>query len=119
MRLIQPLLILFLVIALAIYFAKLRSSIRNRVIVLTLFLLGTIFVSFPDTAQTLAEFLGVGRGADLLFYLSIFALSFLCLVLYSRTMTLDAQITELARRITIDEAVARSERKDQSTHSSS
>lgn len=114
MRLIQPLLIVFLVTALVIYFAKLRSSARNRVIVLSLFLLGAVFVSFPDTTQTLAEILGVGRGADLLFYLSIFALSFLCLVLYSRTITLDAQITALARKITIDEAVARSEREERS-----
>ena len=47
---------------------------------------------------------GVGRGADLVLYLGLLALAFVCLLLYSKIRELEVALTDLARSIAIAEA---------------
>ena len=57
-----------------------------------------VFVVWPDLTQNLAKFLGVGRGADLVFYISILIFWFVVLKLYSRVRSLEQKLTETIRK---------------------
>ena len=93
------------VAVIAIYmYLRLRSSLFD-VILIGLFLTAGIFlVLFPETTNKIAHWAGVGRGADLLFYLSILFLFFLILKLYSRLRRMEQIFTEIVRNKSIEES---------------
>jgi hypothetical protein len=98
---IQILLILAAAIVLLVYFNRLRSRLLDRVLFFVLAVVAVIMVLRPDWANDVANFFGVGRGADLLVYLGISGLAFLWLGLYTRQREMDARLTELARRLAV------------------
>lgn len=104
MRPIQYLLAALVVAGMLLYFARLRSRLADRLIVLLLGAAGLVLVAFPDLAQRAAEYVGVGRGADLVIYVALLGLAWVCLVLLSRLRELDARLTELARAIALSTA---------------
>ena len=55
----------------------------------------------PELVQSVASFLGIGRGADLVQYLTAFVLLFFVYVSYARYVRLSRQVTQLARHIAI------------------
>lgn len=61
-------------------------------------------ISRPDLVQSLANLLGIGRGADVILY--AFALLFLLVsfYFYSRYIQLQRQVTALVRHLAIAEA---------------
>lgn len=65
---------------------------------------GMYFVWFPEQTNRIADFVGVGRGADLVLYCWILVMLVVVLNLYLKTRRLDAAITKLARHIAIREA---------------
>jgi len=67
-----------------------------------LILAAIVFVVWPDLTQNLAKFLGVGRGADLVFYISILIFWFVVLKLYSRVRSLEQKLTETIRKNAIE-----------------
>jgi hypothetical protein len=101
---IQIILISGLLLASLFYFIKWRNSIAD-VVVFTL-LVGTAitFILFPDWTNVIANQLGVGRGADLVFYLCILLFCFVVLKLYARLRRLEKIITDLIRKDTLDES---------------
>ncbi len=64
-----------------------------------------VAIAFPDLVQAVANFLGIGRGADVVLYL--FVLTFLgtSFFLYARCRQLQQQITEIVRHIALEEGV--------------
>ena len=54
-------------------------------------------VAQPSLLQQLANLLGIGRGADVLLYLLVFAFFGTAFFLYSRTVRLQRQLTQLVR----------------------
>jgi len=58
---------------------------------------GIYFVWFPEKTTDLAAFLGVGRGADLVFYSWIMVALVVILNLHLRSKKQDAKLTKLAR----------------------
>jgi hypothetical protein len=56
---------------------------------------------FPDTTSRVAQWLGIGRGADLLLYIWIVISGLLILGLHLKLVTQDRRLTELARAIAI------------------
>lgn len=54
-------------------------------------------VLFPAATSIAAEWLGIGRGADLVFYLTSFGLMFLAAVVYVRIRKLEDTIADLVR----------------------
>jgi hypothetical protein len=106
MRPVQFILIVLLALVTYIYFSRLRSSLFDRLIVLVLAALGLVMTVAPDFTTGVAHLVGVGRGVDLFFYLSILGLGFVCLLLYSRLRELQASITELTRTLAIKRANA-------------
>ncbi len=59
----------------------------------------------PQTADVLAQYVGVGRGADLFMYVAILFLFYAEYRTLVRTKRLHEQQTELVRRIAIERAV--------------
>jgi hypothetical protein len=89
---------------LILYFNRLRSGLLDRLVVLVMGLLGIAMVAAPDWTTKLANLIGVGRGADLFFYLAIVGFSFAGLVLYSKIRDLESSITKLVRVLAIERA---------------
>jgi hypothetical protein len=104
MKPIQPILVLFLLVIAGVYFLRLRNKTYDRLIVLLIFLVGVVLVMMPDLSADIAHIVGVGRGADLLLYLGLLGLSFICLLLYSKLRELEEALTRLVRTIAIAEA---------------
>ena len=102
MRPVQFLLMILVGGVLALYFRRLRSGVIDRLIVIALALVGAAMILAPDWTSTVANFLGVGRGVDLFFYLAIVGFAFAGLVLYSKLRDLDEKLTELVRTIAIE-----------------
>lgn len=74
-------------------------------ILATLFVLAAIItVIFPDSTNTLAHWLGVKRGADLLLYLLALAFIFTIFNSYVHEKRQQKRIASLARKIAIIEA---------------
>ena len=58
----------------------------------------------PDTTTYLANFLGIGRGADLAIYLSIVAIFYLLFRIYVRLSKIESEITKVVRKDAIKNA---------------
>ena len=61
-------------------------------------------VLVPDVTWWLARLLGVGRGADAVFYLSLVGLSYAFFRLYLRLRQTEQQITLLVRKLALKDA---------------
>jgi hypothetical protein len=104
MKPIQAILVLLLLAIAGLYFTRLRKKTIDRLIILLFIFTGIFLVLAPNVTTAIANVLGVGRGADLIMYMGLLALSFFCLLLYSRIRELEASLTELVRLIAIDQA---------------
>ena len=104
MNLMQMLLVATTALSLVIYLAYLRSLLRDRVIAIGLFMITVFFILVPQATTFIANQLGVGRGADLLIYLSATVFVFMFVLAYSRIGKLERAQTELARFIAIANA---------------
>ncbi|HLK26965.1 MAG TPA: DUF2304 domain-containing protein [Puia sp.] len=102
MKLIQPLLLLALIVIFISYFRWFRSAVFDKILMAIIFCGGILFVILPDFTTKISSSLGVGRGADLLFYIAIISFSYLIMLLYSKIRRLENQIAELVR----DQAIA-------------
>jgi hypothetical protein len=105
MRPVQFILIVLLLIVIYVYFSRLRSGLLDRLTVLLFAAVGIVMTVAPDFTTRIANFVGVGRGVDLFFYLTILGLAFMCLLLYSKIRDLESTITDLTRVVAIKKAV--------------
>jgi len=60
-----------------------------------------VVVILPQTASFLANLLGVGRGADLVIYLSILVLFYIVFRIFIRLDRLDREITKIVRELAL------------------
>jgi len=98
---IQLLLILFILFAIA----KVGLRYKDKVISLQEFILWTVFwlivaliVIFPDITSYAANLVGVGRGVDLVIYLSILILFYLVFRVLVKIDKLEKNITKIVRK---------------------
>ncbi len=61
-------------------------------------------IALPDLTVRVAAAVGIGRGADLVFYLAILAGVSVCFYFYQRNRQLENLITELIRREAVSDA---------------
>lgn len=85
------------------FFLRLRNSLFDILLLLLLIAAAVVFILFPDITNQLAARLGVGRGADLVFYISIIIFWFVILKLYARIRKLEQIITAIVRTKAIEE----------------
>lgn len=104
MRLIQVILLVALLGAIAVYLRFLRNSLRDRLLALIFFVLACAAVVAPDLTQRAANLVGVGRGTDLTFYVFAICFVFFAILIYSKVTRLNRALTEVVRRVAIAEA---------------
>ena len=102
---IQIVLVTAFVFVALYYFTKLRNRIIDVILLLVLVILAVLFVLFPEITGLIAKKLGVGRGADLVFYTSIVTFWFVVLKLYTKIRKLEQLTTDLIRKQTLNEAL--------------
>lgn len=82
-----------------------RMQATRRILLVLLGVFAVLSVLIPEIWTDVAQFLGIGRGTDLLLYgLTIAFLSYVA-TSYRRERALQASVTRLARRLALDEAV--------------
>ncbi len=107
MRAIQ---IVLIALALVIMFVTLnrRSSQRSqafkKVALVATVLLAISAIAAPGVVQRIAESLGIGRGADLVLYITTLALLYIAIDVYLRFQETDRRIAELARALALERA---------------
>ena len=101
MNLIQIVLIAFLLLIVITYFIRLRSQLRDRLLVI--FIATGVFalLLFPDVSTQIANIFGVGRGVDFLFYLAHAGTVLVAIILYSKVRQQSDQIANLTREIAL------------------
>ncbi len=100
---IQLLLITCVALIAVYFFVRLRNSLLDLLLLLLLLATAVVFILFPELTNQLANKLGVGRGADLVFYTSIILFWFVILKLYARLRKLEQIITTLVRKDALGE----------------
>jgi small membrane protein len=100
---IQILLITAVVLVAVYFFVRLHNSMLDFLLLLALVSAALVFIFFPAITNTIAHKLGVGRGADLVFYLSIVIFWFVILKLYVRIRKLERIVTDVVRKDALTE----------------
>ena len=102
---------IILIVALAgiaVYLVRSTPSPRHlairRLLVLLALAAGVVAVLWPGLLSWIASLVGIGRGADLLFYLAIVAGLIYVVNEYKRSVQLTRANTQLAREIALTEA---------------
>ena len=94
MHLIQPIILFFFCISLLMVFLMMKGRIAGRLFFIAQFVVGAVFVLFPDLASQLGALLGVGRGTDLVLY-------FLVVLFYMTVLFFIAAMRRFGRRQTL------------------
>ena len=102
MTLIQILLLVAIALLIFLYARSFKNRLVSRLAFIVLFFGGMIAVIFPELTNQLANFVGVGRGADLLTYILVIVFYASFYFLYSKINNLKAQQTEIIRTIAIN-----------------
>lgn len=103
MTLIQVVLTAGIIVIAAYMYLRLRNTLFDLFLIFLFLVTGIVFVMFNEITDKIAHFLGISRGADMIFYLGILFLFFLILKLYSRLRRIEQSLTELVRKKSIDE----------------
>jgi hypothetical protein len=81
-----------------------RSLALKRIFALLFAAAAVLAILFPTALTSIANFFGIGRGADLLLYVSIIGgLLFIVALVRSKARS-DARVTQLARAVALLEA---------------
>ena len=97
MILAQPILVMLLAVLLVLYFVRLRTRALDGLVILLIFGAAVLLVVRPTLANKMARMVGIGRGADLIFYVAIPGVALLALLLFVRTRELSLKITAIVR----------------------
>lgn len=81
-----------------------RGQAIQRLVLLIAVVLGILSVIFPDATTTVANFLGIGRGVDLLLYGALVAGIGYVVTTTFRLRRVDRDMTILARKVALLEA---------------
>jgi hypothetical protein len=108
---IKIILIATLLVILRAFLVQKSLKLLKRTIAVVMFAGLLLLVLFPDVSTWVANKIGVGRGADLLFYFAHLFFLFVAIALWRRSLTLSASVTKLAREIAIINAERAGEEK--------
>ena len=82
-----------------------RHSSLPRVFLLAFFGTGILFILWPGFTNQLAVLVGIGRGADLVLYLSVLVLFFLCFSIYIRFRETEEILSKVVRELAISRPI--------------
>lgn len=78
----------------------------RRLFLASFVVVAILSILFPEWLSRMANFLGVGRGTDLLLYGLVLAFLVYVSTAYRRNVQLDRKLTEIAREIALTKASA-------------
>ena len=78
------------------FIIQLKKQLIDLGLLFLLIAAAVVFIIWPESTNILAHKLGVGRGADLIFYVSILLFWFIVLKLYARLRRLEKTVTPLS-----------------------
>ena len=107
MTLFQFLLILAVVVIAVLVtraMPKDSSLAVKRLLILVFIAAATLAIIFPNALTAIANFLGIGRGTDLLLYIFIIGTLLYAVSLVRVQARRDARVTDLARSVALMEA---------------
>lgn len=87
------------------YTFRLRSALIDMLALSVFLIVAIFFILVPDYTTTIAHKLGVGRGADMLFYCCILLFLFTILKLFAHIRRLERTLTELVRKQALSNAM--------------
>lgn len=73
-----------------------RGRAGKRVMLLGFMVVVVFAILFPETTTIAANWVGIGRGTDLVFYLTSFAVMFLAAAVYLKFKRLEDRLAKLA-----------------------
>ncbi len=82
-----------------------RNTALGRIAVVLLTAAAIVAILWPSLTTHLANFIGVGRGVDLLVYASIIAFVISQISAARKRVILDQKITRLARAVALSQAI--------------
>lgn len=85
--------------------ATARTRAWKKLIMVALALAAVTSILNPELTTKVANLVGVGRGADLILYLLVAVFLYVTVGFYLRFRDLERQLTVLARRLAVDEAI--------------
>ena len=94
MSLIQLIILFFLVFSFLMVLLVMKGHLAGRLFFIVQFIVGALFVVFPDLSSQIGSVLGVGRGTDLVLY-------FLVVLFYMTVLLFIAAMRRIERRQTI------------------
>lgn len=96
------------VIAVGVFFTRPTGSDSHlalrRLFLGAFIIIAILSILFPNWLTWIANFVGVGRGADLLLYALVLAFLVFVSTTYRRNVQVNRRITKLARQITLAQA---------------
>jgi hypothetical protein len=101
---VQIILISFLIFALSRVLLRFRGGqIKSGEFIFwgVLFFLAIIGILFPEETTSIANFLGVGRGVDLVVYVSLVTLFYLVFRVYVLLQDTQKEISEIVREVAL------------------
>jgi hypothetical protein len=80
-----------------------RHQALRRILMMLFVVAAASSVFFPQIWTAMARLVGIGRGADLLLYLTVLFFLGLVMSTYRRFRQMDTQITDLARQLALSQ----------------
>ena len=111
MTVIQVILIVSILLLIVYAYRKFRTSYLDAVFILAILIAGIVLVIAPELSNKIAHVLGIGRGADMVFYLSNVFFLFIILKLYAKVRKLEAMMTGKFREKAIEESSRQEEKR--------
>lgn len=106
MSIIQFLIVAFALFAIARTFRQFKKgklTLAFLFLWIVFWLIVGVVVVLPQTTDTLARLVGVGRGVDAIMYVSIIALFYAVFRLLVRIEDVEREITKLVRKLAMEE----------------
>lgn len=97
MKEIQPVLLAGVAFIFLYFIVWMKKRLLDIIILFVMIACAVLFILWPDLTTIIAKKVGVGRGADLIFYVSILIFWFVILKLYSRVRRLEQLFTTIIR----------------------
>lgn len=79
------------------FIIRLKKRLLDIILLFIMIACAVVFILWPDLSSQIAQKLGVGRGTDLILYLSILIFWFMILKLYTRIRRLEQLFTSIIR----------------------
>lgn len=100
---------IFLILFILFVISKVALRYKDRIISLQEFVLWIIFwlmvgfvVIFPESTALVANLVGIGRGVDLVIYISVLILFYLAFRILVRLDKIEKDITKIVRKVALD-----------------